>query len=424
MRYITIVGAGQAGLQLGIGLLKQGYYVTLVSNKTASELLSGPILSNQGMFDTALQYERDLGLNFYEHLAPKNKSVTLTIANNGQKAIHWKGFTDKPFQAIDQRLKFSRWLQEFEALQGNLIIKDVNLADLENMAKLSELTIVASGKGEIGQLFERDSEKSLFDKPQRALACHYVKGMMPVSHPGVRANIIPGVGEYFTMPGLTLNGQCEMMLFEGVPGGKMDCWQSIHSPEAQLEKSLDILKKYVPWEAERCKNVELTDEKAVLKGRYTPVIRKPYFKLPQSGKPILGIGDAIVLNDPIAGQGANNASKAAKLYMDNIIEQGNKPFDEPWMQTVFDNYWRYAQFATKFSTMQLQPPAPHMIALFASAAQVQKVANKLANGFNDPSDLFPWIDDMDLTKDMISQLRFQELKEKQQENFRSEAYTL
>jgi 2-polyprenyl-6-methoxyphenol hydroxylase-like FAD-dependent oxidoreductase len=67
MRSITIVGAGQAGLQLGIGLLKKGYHVTLVSNKTAKEVLDGYITSTQGMFDIALQHERDLGLNFYYH---------------------------------------------------------------------------------------------------------------------------------------------------------------------------------------------------------------------------------------------------------------------------------------------------------------------------------------------------------------------
>jgi 2-polyprenyl-6-methoxyphenol hydroxylase-like FAD-dependent oxidoreductase len=34
MRKITIVGAGQAGLQLGIGLLDKGYSVTAISNRS------------------------------------------------------------------------------------------------------------------------------------------------------------------------------------------------------------------------------------------------------------------------------------------------------------------------------------------------------------------------------------------------------
>ena len=412
MRSITIVGAGQAGLQLGIGLLKHGYNVTLVSNKTADEILNGQITSNQGMFDTALQYERDLGLNFYESLCPKNESVTFTVADNCKKAIHWKGFVDKPFQAVDQRLKFSRWLNEFEALKGNLVIKEVNVSDLDILSKECDLLIIASGKGEISQLFERDNEKSFFDKPARSLACHYVHGMTPIiSNPGICANLIPGIGEYFTMPGLTISSHCEMMLFEGMPGGEFDCWSNIQNPEEQLEKSLSLLKKYLPWESERCQNVNLTDKKATLKGSYTPVIRKPFFKLSNSSRPILGMADTIVLNDPAAGQGANNASKGAKLYLDNIILRENKPFDEIWMQDLFNQYWNYAQWATKWTTILLEPPAPHAIELLVEAMHNQKIANKISNGFNNPADLFPWIEDDALTKKMIESMKMQSLRE-------------
>ncbi|EPM61826.1 hypothetical protein A262_05499 [Pseudomonas syringae pv. actinidiae ICMP 19073] len=34
MRRIAIVGAGQAGLQLALGLLAEGYHVTLTTNRT------------------------------------------------------------------------------------------------------------------------------------------------------------------------------------------------------------------------------------------------------------------------------------------------------------------------------------------------------------------------------------------------------
>jgi hypothetical protein len=62
--------------------------------------------------------------------------------------------------------------------------------------------IVASGKGDIGRLFERDAEKSPYETPQRALALTYVKGMTPrPEHSAVCFNLIPGVGEYFVFPG-------------------------------------------------------------------------------------------------------------------------------------------------------------------------------------------------------------------------------
>lgn len=38
MRKIGIVGAGQAGLQLGIGLRRDGYEVVMTSNQTAAQI--------------------------------------------------------------------------------------------------------------------------------------------------------------------------------------------------------------------------------------------------------------------------------------------------------------------------------------------------------------------------------------------------
>ena len=38
MRRIAIVGAGQSGLQLGLGLLDTGYDVTMITNRTADEI--------------------------------------------------------------------------------------------------------------------------------------------------------------------------------------------------------------------------------------------------------------------------------------------------------------------------------------------------------------------------------------------------
>ena len=64
MRNVAIVGAGQSGLQLGLSLLETGYTVTIVTNRTADEIRQGKVMSSQCMFHTALQTERDVGLNF------------------------------------------------------------------------------------------------------------------------------------------------------------------------------------------------------------------------------------------------------------------------------------------------------------------------------------------------------------------------
>jgi Styrene monooxygenase A putative substrate binding domain len=394
MRRITIVGGGQSGLQLALGLQKQGYDVTVVSNRTADDVYNGRVMSSQCMFHTALDAERELGINFWEADCPKVEGISLQAPGpDGKKIIDWSARLDHYAQAVDQRIKIPGWMKEFTEKGGNLVIKDAGIADLEEYAKSSDLVVVAAGKGDVVKLFERDAAKSPYDKPQRALALTYVTGMTPRPvHSAVCFNLIPTVGEYFVFPSLTTTGPCEIMVFEGIPGGPMDCWGDVKTPEQHLEKSLWILNTFTPWEAERCRNVALTDDMGILSGRFPPTVRKPIGTLP-SGKAVFGMADTVVLNDPITGQGSNNAAKSAHLYYHAILERGDRPFDAGWMQATFDKYWDYAQFVTGWTNALLAPPPPHVLKLLVTANQVQGIADAFVNAFDDPRKFFPWLAD-------------------------------
>jgi hypothetical protein len=102
------------------------------------------------------------------------------------------------------------------------------------------------------------------------------------------------------------------------------------------------------------------------------------------------MADVVVLNDPITGQGSNNASKCAKIYLDSILAQGDKPFDQAWMQATFDRYWDYAQYVTGWTNALLQPPPPHVLNIMGAAQGIPVLARRIANCFNEPLDLFPW----------------------------------
>ncbi|WP_425532032.1 styrene monooxygenase/indole monooxygenase family protein [Acinetobacter baumannii] len=218
----------------------------------------------------------------------------------------------------------------------------------------------------------------------------YVKNMKPISpYSRVTFNIIPEVGEYFSFPALTINGPCDIMVFEGIPNGPMDCWQDVKTPEQHLQCSLDLLKKFVPWEYERCANVELTDAGGYLAGRFPPTVRKPVLTLP-SGKKIFGMADALVVNDPITGQGSNNAAKCSKIYFDAILANDNQSFSEQWMVQTFERYWAYAEKVVAWTNSLLLPPEPHVVELLAAASQNQSIASIMANNFDDPRAFAPW----------------------------------
>jgi hypothetical protein len=396
MARITIIGGGQSGLQLGIGLLQNGYDVTVASDRTPEQIRDGRVTSSQCMFATALDNERALGIDFWDDACPPVEGISLAVPHPeipGAKAIDWGARLDRVAQSVDQRVKFPRWMEHFAASGGDLVFHGAGVDDMERYATDSDLVVVAAGKGEITRLFERDAERSQFDQPMRALALTYVAGMTPrPEFSAVCFNIIPGVGEYFVFPALTTSGPCEIMVFEGVPGGPMDCWGDVTTPEEHLAKSKWILETFLPWEAARCNDVELTDANGILSGRFAPTVRKPVGLLP-SGHPVLGMADAVLLNDPITGQGSNNASKGAAVYLQSILERGEGPFDAVWMQETFERLWSYAEKVVGWTNAFLLPPPPHVLNVLGAAGQLPAVAHRFVNGFDNPPEFYDWFMD-------------------------------
>ncbi|MER5275465.1 styrene monooxygenase/indole monooxygenase family protein [Streptomyces sp. NPDC002809] len=390
MRKILIVGAGQSGLQLALGLQSRGYEVTLMSNRTADEIRSGRVMSTQCMFHTALQHERDYQLNFWESQAPRIEGLGVSVAApDSSRAIDWVGKLDGFAQSVDQRVKMAGWMDTFAQRGGQLVIHGAAVSDLDYFSRTYDLVMVSAGKGELVSMFGRDASRSPFDAPQRALAVAYVHGMGPrPEHPdfdAVRCNLVPGVGELFVMPTLTTSGRADILFLEGIPGGPLDAFQGIKDPSEHLAKTLELMEKYVPWEYARATKVELTDANGTLAGRYAPTVRKPIGRLPGGGL-VLGVADVVVANDPITGQGSNSASKCANAYLDSIIEHGDGEFDAAWMQSTFDRYWETAQHATKWTNAMLGVPPEHVLNLIGAAGQLQPVADRFANGFNNPAD--------------------------------------
>lgn len=366
----------------------------MVSNRTPESIRDGRVMSGQAMFGTAQALERELGLDRWAGLCPPIDGIALTVPGpDGGKALDWAARLDVPARSVDQRVKMPAWLGEFERLGGKLVLHDATAEDLERYAARHDLVLVAAGKGEIASLFERDPARSPYSAPQRALALTYVNGLLPRSgHSAVCFNLLPGVGEFFVFPALTHSGPCEIMVFEGVPGGPMDCWGDVRGPAEHLARSREVLRAFFPWEAERCAAIELTDANAVLTGRFAPTVRRPVAVLP-SGAAVLGVADVVVLNDPITGQGSNNAAKCAATYLRAIVERGAQPFDADWMRRTFELFWAQARHVTDWTNALLAPAQPHHLALLGAAGQRPEIASRFVNGFDDPADYADWFMD-------------------------------
>ncbi|MEV0038837.1 styrene monooxygenase/indole monooxygenase family protein [Streptomyces sp. NPDC050804] len=390
MRKILVVGAGQSGLQLALGLQSRGYEITLMSNRTADEVRSGRVMSTQCMFHTALQHERDLQLGFWESQAPRIEGLGVSVtAPDSGRAVDWVATLDGYAQSVDQRVKMAGWMETFAQRGGQLVIHGAAVSDLDYFSRTYDLVLVSAGKGELVSMFGRDASRSPFDAPQRALAVAYVHGLGPrPEHPhydAVRCNLVPGVGELFVMPTLTTSGRADILFWEGIPGGPLDVFRGVKDPAEHLSLTLELMERFTPWEYARATKVELTDANATLAGRYAPTVRHPVGRLPGGGL-VLGVADVVVANDPITGQGSNSASKCAASYLDSIVAHGDRPFDETWMRSAFDRYWETARHVTKWTNAMLGVPPEHVLNLIGAAGQLQPVAERIANGFNDPAD--------------------------------------
>ncbi|GHJ53660.1 alanine-phosphoribitol ligase [Nonomuraea sp. TT08I-71] len=396
MRRILIVGAGQSGLQLALSLQSEGYDVTVMSARTPDEIRRGWVMSTQAMFGAALATERRYGLDLWKDRAPRIDGLHVSLsAPPGERALRIACPLDEPAQSTDQRVKMADWLELFEVRGGTVLYQTVTTSDLDGLARLGryDLTVVAAGKGDLVGVFDRDPARSVYEAPQRGLAVAYVHGMTPdplLPVPHVSFNAVPGLGELFVIPALTHSGPCEILFWEAVPGGPLDLWTERRDPAEHLKLTLDLARRYTPWIYERCADVELTDGRATLSGRYTPTVRRPVAELPSGGL-VLGMADVVVANDPITGQGSNTAAKCAAAYLGSILEHGDRPFDRDWMTRTFERFWTATgEAVTGWTNAMLQPLPPHVQQLLGAAAGNPVVARRFANGFSDPNDFRDW----------------------------------
>ncbi|MFD8704047.1 styrene monooxygenase/indole monooxygenase family protein [Kitasatospora sp. NPDC059648] len=410
MRRIAVVGAGQAGLQLALGLLADGYEVTLVAERTPEQVRGGRVLSTQAMFGPALRIEAAAGLDLWADETPSVASVdAVLVAPPATRVLEFTMTLDEPGRSVDQRVKLSRWLELLAERGGRVEYRSLDRAGLHALARRHELTVVAAGRGELAGIFERNAARSPFDRPQRALSCLYAHGVGspdPAAGPRARMHALPGLGELYLQPALTRSGPCDILLWEALPGSPLDAFGDGPEVGVQLDRIRALLAEYLPWEAEHWRDAEPTDAGAGLRGAVTPTVRRPVAELGSGvdAVHVLGLGDAVVVNDPITGQGANGAARAADAYRQAVREHGDAPFTADWMCRTAERFWqRHARHTVEFTTAMLTMP-DHLQAVFAAAAQYPAVARRLANTYAEPSDHAAWLATPELTSAYLSSI--------------------
>jgi 2-polyprenyl-6-methoxyphenol hydroxylase-like FAD-dependent oxidoreductase len=413
MRSVAIVGSGIVGLIAAHALRREGCEVTLYSDRTPDQWLreSRPT-GTAARFEQALSYERSLGLNHWDDAAPHGEGVFLTFCPSARnQLVRLFGRGAKPFQAVDLRMQCHRWLNDFD---GRLEIESVTVERLDRIAAQHDLTIVAAGKAELAQLFERDATRSQYDAPQRHLAMVIATGRMAVDgcpFLPVKFEFLGTDGEIFFVPYLHKDeGPAWNIVVEARPGSRMDCFSRATTGDGVLATMKDIVRELFPWSAEWTRTMKLADPLGWLTGRIAPTVRKPYAVLP-SGRVVAALGDTSISFDPIAAQGANSGVKQTRHLVERIVRHEGG-FSAGWIAATFDDYWNeQARFACTFNNMFLDPitaPAKEiLIAQYGSdghagnASAQQQIADAFFANFNDPRELTEAFVDMRKAREFI-----------------------
>jgi 2-polyprenyl-6-methoxyphenol hydroxylase-like FAD-dependent oxidoreductase len=382
MTNIGIIGAGVAGLQLGLYLRQQGIETTLYAEKTPGEMLGSRIQALVARTGLTSARERQLGVDYWND--SHNQFDRLQITIPGEQPMAFLGNLEKPMISVDMRIYGARLLETFGIRGGHIVVGAVNADDIERLSEKHDLLVVATGRGGITQLFERLPEHSPYSAPQRVIATGIFRGVKLATPATASVSFVPGLGELFEFPIHSFETNTTGFGLEAVPGSPFEAVARMSydaDPQAFNQAYIDLIREYAPHIYERIdqERFGLTGSLDLLQGGVTPAVRRGYAKL-SNGRYVLAIGDTHVTNDPITGQGANTASYAAFLIGEAIAQATT--FDEAFLQDVEARVWDYAQPIANWSNTMLGAPEPHMIELMVAASQIQEVADVFANFFN------------------------------------------
>jgi len=386
---IGIIGAGTAGLHLGLYLLQHDVEVTIFTDKKPDEYRGMRLLNTVAHHAVTNARETALGVNHWpdEKYGYFGHYYYIGIPGN---PLRFYGDLHAPSRAIDYRIYQPRLMEDFENRGGIIEYREIRSEDVAKISAEFDMVVVCTGKGPFGQMFQHDAAHSPFDRPQRALCVGLFKGIKQRPIRAVTMYFSPGAGEMIEIPTWTFSGMASALVIENIIGGDLEILAKTKyddNPRAFLDLLLQKLRKHYPDCAERIdeKEFDLANGPLdILQGGVTPTVRKTHLVL-EGGKLAVALGDVHSVVDPVLGQGANMASYAAVILGEEIVKQD--VFDERFIEHV--NYRRNdrvlgASRWTNYMLTNLATLPQDLQQYIGAISQNRALADAFTDGFNFP----------------------------------------
>jgi hypothetical protein len=403
MQHIGIVGAGIAGLHLGLFLRQHGIAATIYTEKTPEQQLGERLSNIVARFAPTRERERALGVNFWE--AAPTALNRFSIYIGGERPLAILGELERPGSIVDMRIYCSRLLEAFAARGGQVAIGSVQAGDVERLGAEHDLLVVAAGRGSLANLFPRRADISPYDHPQRLAVAGFYRGVAYPQPVGFDLNITRGHGEVLSLPLFSFEPGLTGILFEIVRGGVFEVLRHLRyedDPGRFNATVLGLLRDHAPAVYARVdpQAFELSRPYDLCYNAITPTVRRGYTRL-AGGTYAVALGDAHTLIDPLIGQGANTASHSAWVLGEAIRDE--QQYDQGFCERVEQRICEYALPVFEYSNARLLPPPPHMAKLMVTAAQNQALANAFVNGLSHPDRLWATLASPERTAALIEQ---------------------
>jgi 2-polyprenyl-6-methoxyphenol hydroxylase-like FAD-dependent oxidoreductase len=386
---VAIVGAGVAGLHLGLHLLAYSIPVTLYSDRTPDQMRASRLPNSVAQMGRTLARNRALGIHDWD--APEFATGQIYFHVGGEYPLRFVGRLAEPMLFVDMRLYLPRLLEEFSTRGGQVVVRDLDVNAVTDLAQHAAPVVVATGRNGLAQMFGRVAAESPYAQPQRLLMAGLFRGIRPLAPQGMCFQISPGQGEIFESRFLAREGRLGGLLVEAIPGSELAVMNTLRyeeNPAHFLATLLDLLQRHAPLTYERIDPTAFALNRPLdlLQGAVTPIVRRGYAPVGDH-RFVLALGDTHVTHDPLLGQGANAAADSAWLLGETIAAAfGNGAhFDEAFYQQTEQYLWADLQPVTVWGNAMLQPPPPHLIELLVAASQNQAIADAFATNFNAPA---------------------------------------
>jgi hypothetical protein len=303
---------------------------------------------------------------------------------------------------VDPRLKADDRIAELINIGGDFVVQKVDCDALDDITRRHHLTLVATGKGGLSDVFPRDDARSFYSAPQRVALMLTAKGPAPsqslyahrsaagASH--IAFSAVDGLGEFWTSPYFHKDiGLSWTLLVWTVPGGEWERRIRVaDSPEAALRIMKQIHADYLPWDQPELADFEVIadDRFSWLRGSVLQEVRAGLGHT-KSRYPVASLGDTSIRYDSLAGQGAQSGLIQAALYTDRIVNHAGK-FSSDWISESFEMFYQQRGQASEMVTrMLLGAPELSDIAhvLVGAANASERAAAGLFSLISDPKPL-------------------------------------